>query len=157
MRRRAFCIAGAAFALFAAPPDPVSWKLADAPAKGVKAGARFTVNLTAQIQEGWHLYSMKHLEDGPIATRIWLADGQPFQLADAIKASPPEILQDPNFNMEVQQYEGTATFALPLKVTPGTAPGPQTLVVNASYQSCNNRLCLPPKTVKAELAITIAR
>ena len=157
MKRRLFCIALAAFALSGAAPDPVSWKLAGAPAKGVKAGARFTVSLTAQVQEGWHLYSMKHLDDGPIATRIWLADGQPFQLADAIKASPPETLQDPNFNMEVQQYEGTATFTLPLKVAPGTAAGAQTLVVNASYQSCNNKLCLPPKTVKAELPITVAR
>jgi thiol:disulfide interchange protein DsbD len=93
-----------ALSLAAAPADPVSWKLQEAPARPVKPGARFTVTLVAQIQEGWHLYSMKHMEDGPVATRIWLADGQQIQLAGSIKCSPPETLQDPSFNMEVELY-----------------------------------------------------
>jgi hypothetical protein len=29
--------------------------------------------------------------------------------------------------------------------------------VSASYQSCNNKLCLPPKTVKVEVPIAIAK
>jgi len=157
MKTLLFCAVLAAFALAAAAPDPVVWKLANAPAKGVKGGAKFTVTLVAQIEAGWHLYSMKHVEDGPVATRVWLADGQPFQLAEAIKASPPETLQDPSFNMEVEQYEGEATFTLPLKVAAGAAEGSQTLVVNASYQSCNNKICLPPKTVKVELTVTVAK
>ena len=100
---------------------------------------------------------MKHVEDGPVATRIWLAEGQPFQLAEKVKGSTPETLQDPSFNMEVELYEGEATFTLPLKVAAGTAAGTQTLAVNASYQSCNNKICLPPKTVKVELPVTVAK
>jgi hypothetical protein len=97
------------------------------------------------------------VEDGPVATRIWVADGQPFQLADSIKSSPPETLQDPSFNMEVELYEGEASFLLPLKVAAGAPAGAQTLIVNASYQSCNNKICLPPKTVKVELPVTVAK
>jgi DsbC/DsbD-like thiol-disulfide interchange protein len=141
----------------AAAPDPVTWKLQDGPARPVKAGTKFTVKLVAQVQDGWHLYSMKHVEDGPVATRIWVADGQPFQLADSIKSSPPETLQDPSFNMEVELYEGEASFLLPLKVAAGAPAGAQTLIVNASYQSCNNKICLPPKTVKVELPVTVAK
>jgi thiol:disulfide interchange protein len=141
----AFC----AIAALAAPPDPVAWKIEGAPAKPARAGDRFSVKLVAQIQEGWHLYSMKEVADGPVATRIWVAEGQPIQLAGPIKAAPPEVIQDPSFNMEVEEYEGQAEFTLPLRAT-----GPaQTLVVNVSYQSCNNRLCLPPKTVKVEATI----
>jgi thiol:disulfide interchange protein DsbD len=144
-----------ALALGAAAPDPVAWKLD--PVKPVKAGAKFSVRLTAQIQEGWHVYSMKHLDDGPIATRIWLGDGQPFQLTGAIKAAAPQTLQDPALNMEVELYEGAAEFTLPMSVASGTPAGPHNLVVNASYQSCNNRLCLPPKTVKVEVPVTVAK
>jgi hypothetical protein len=151
------CVILLALSLAGAAPDPVAWKLADAPARGVKPGARFTVNLVARIEEGWHLYSMKHVEDGPVATRIWLAEGQQFQLADAIKGSPPETLQDPSFNMEVELYEGEASFALPLKVAASASAGVQTLVVSASYQSCNNKICLPPKTVKVVLPVTVAK
>lgn len=147
----------AAVTLLAAPPTPVAWKLSDAPAKPVKAGARFTVKLTADIQAGWHIYSMKPVEDGPQPTRIWLAEGQPFQLAGPVKGAEPQTLQDPTLHMDVELYEGAAAFSLPLKVAAGTAPGEQKLVVNAQAQSCNNSLCLPPATVKVEIAIIIAK
>ena len=147
----------AAVALAAAPPSPVAWKLSDAPVKPVKAGARFTVKLAATIQEGWHIYSLKPLEDGPLPTRIWLAEGQAFQLAGPIKADEPQTLQDPTLHMDVELYEGAAGFSLPVKVATGAAPGAQSLVVNAQSQSCNNSICLPPATVKVEIPITIAR
>lgn len=143
--------------LCAAPADPVAWKIQGAPGKPVKAGAAFTVKLVAEVQEGWHLYSMKHMEDGPIATRIWLPEGQPFQLAGAIRPDQPQVVQDPSFNMEVELYEGEATFTLPVKIAPGAAAGAQSLVVNASYQTCNNKLCLPPKTVKVEAPVTVGK
>lgn len=151
------CGAVLAVSLAAAAPDPVAWKLQDGPAHPVKAGSRFNVKLVAQVQEGWHLYSMKHVEDGPVATRIWVTEGEPFQLADSIKSSPPETLQDPSFNMEVELYEGEASFTLPLKVAAGAQVGAQKLVVSASYQSCNNKICLPPKTVKVELPVTVTK
>jgi hypothetical protein len=37
------------------------------------------------------------------------------------------------------------------------APDAHNLVVSASYQSCNNKLCLPPKTMKAEVPVTIGK
>jgi DsbC/DsbD-like thiol-disulfide interchange protein len=146
-----------AVTICAAPPDPVTWKLDEAPAQPVKPGARFSLKLVAKIQEGWHLYSLKPLAEGPIPTRIWLPEGQPFQLAAAIQASEPQTLQDPSFNMEVELYEVEATFTLPVRIAVGAAGGSQTLVANTSYQSCNNKICLPPKTVKVEIPIAIGK
>ena len=154
---RLFCIALAVVSLAAAPPTPVTWKLAGAPAKPVKGGARFTLQLTAQIQPGWHIYSLKPIEDGPVPTRIWLAAGQPFQLAGPIKADEPQTLRDSTLHMEVELYEGAAAFSLPVKVAGGTAAGTQNLVVNAQSQACNNSMCLPPATVKVEIPVGIAR
>ncbi len=151
------CAALLAAALGAAPPDPVAWKLEEVPVKAVKPGARFTVKLVARIQEGWHLYSLKPMAEGPIPTRVWLAAGQPFELAGGIKADEPEVIEDPSFNMEVELYEGEAAFVLPVRVAPGAAAGAQNLVVSASYQTCNNKVCLPPKTVKVEVPVTIVK
>jgi len=153
------CMALGVLALAAAPAEPVTWKLEEAPAKPVKAGSRFTVKVVAKIEEGWHVYSMKAVEDGPVATRVWLpaTDGQLFELAGPVKADPPQVVQDKTLNMEVELYEGSAGFAVPVRVVPGAAAGTQQLVVNATYQSCNNRLCLPPKTVKVEAAVTIGK
>jgi DsbC/DsbD-like thiol-disulfide interchange protein len=155
--KRLICAALASVSLLAAPPNPITWKLSDAPAKPVKAGARFTVKLTASIQAGWHIYSMKPLEDGPQPTRIWLAEGQAFQLTGPIKGDEPQTLQDPTLHLDVELYEGAAAFALPLKVAAGAAPGTQNLVVNAQAQSCNNSICLPPATMKVEIPVTIAK
>jgi thiol:disulfide interchange protein DsbD len=149
----AACLAAAP----AAPADPVAWKLQNPPVAFVKAGAVFHVKLLAQVQDGWHLYSLKPMTEGPIATRIWIAEGQPFSLSGAVRAPEPRVMQDPSFGMEVELYEGEAVFTLPVRVAPGTAPGVQKLVVSASYQSCNNKLCLPPKTVKVEVPITIGK
>ena len=156
MRRLIFA-ALAAVSLAAAPPAPVTWKLSDGPAKSVKAGARFNVKLTASIQEGWHIYSMKPLDDGPLPTRIWLAEDQPFQLAGQVKGDEPQTMQDPTLHMDVELYEGAAAFSLPVKVAAGASPGGQKLVVNAQAQSCNNSICLPPATVKVEIPITVAK
>jgi DsbC/DsbD-like thiol-disulfide interchange protein len=147
----------AALALCAAPPDPVVWKLEGAPAQPVKAGAKFSVKLVAKIQDGWHMYSMKPVEDGPIPTRVWIAEGQPFKQAGAVKADEPETVQDKTLNMEVELYHGAATFTVPVQVPPTATAGPQNLSISASYQTCNNSICLPPKTVKAEAAITIVK
>jgi DsbC/DsbD-like thiol-disulfide interchange protein len=141
----------------AAPADPVAWKLQPASAAPVKAGARFNVKLLAAVQEGWHLYSLKPMAEGPIPTRIWIAEGQPFSLAGTVQSPDPRVMQDPSFGMEVELYEGEAVFTLPVRVAPSAAPGAQTLVVSASYQSCNNKLCLPPKTVKVEVPVTIGK
>ena len=157
MMRKLILRAALATGLAAPPADPVAWKLQDPPAASVKAGARFTVKLLAAVQDGWHLYSLKPMTEGPIATRIWIAEGQPFLLAGAVRAPEPRVMQDPSFGMEVELYEGEAVFTLPVRVAPGTAPGGQKLVVSASYQSCNNKLCLPPKTVKVEVPITIGK
>jgi thiol:disulfide interchange protein DsbD len=153
---RLFAFAALALAAAAAPPDPVAWK-AEPPAKPVKPGATFPVKLTAKIQDGWHIYGLKPVADGPIPTRIWIAAGQSARLAGPVQAADPQTMQDASFNMEVQLYEGEAEFVLPLRVDSGTAPGAQKIVVNASYQSCDNKLCLPPKTVQVEAAVTVAK
>jgi hypothetical protein len=46
-------------------------------------------------------------------------------------------------------------FMLLVWVVPGAAPGTHNMVVRAFCQSCNNKLCLPPKTMKAQVPVTI--
>jgi len=154
--KRLFLTTVMAACLAAAPPDPVLWKLHDSVGP-VKAGAQFRVKLVAAVEDGWHFYSLKPMVEGPIPTRIWIAEGQPFSLAGGVQATDPQVMQDASFGMEVELYEGEAVFTLPVRVAPSAAPGVQKLVVSASYQSCNNKVCLPPKTVKVEVPVTIAK
>ena len=149
--------AAIAACLAAAPADPVAWKLQDLSAAPIKAGARLNLKLLATVQQGWHLYSLKPMAEGPIPTRIWIAEGQPFSLAGAVQSPEPQVVQDATFGVEVEVFEGDLQFTLPVRVAIGTPVGAQKVVVSASYQSCNDQICLPPKTVKVELPVTIAR
>ena len=143
--------------LAAAPADPISWTVQDASPAVVKAGGRVTVKLVARIDDGWHLYGMKPLPEGPIPTRIWIPEGQPFALAAAVEAARAQTVHDPSFGMEVEIYKRQAVFTLPVRVAGNAAAGPQKMLVNASYQTCDNKICLPPKTVKVEVPVSVSK
>jgi thiol:disulfide interchange protein DsbD len=141
---------------WAAAPNPVLWKLEGVPVKPVKRGARFAIKLSGAIEAGWHLYSTKRLTDGPIPTRIWIPEGQLLRTAGPVQSPAPQTTQDPNFGMEVEYYQCNAVFTLPVQVS-GTAPaGAGKAQVSVSYQACNDKICLPPKTLTAETPLQVA-
>src|SRR5262245_6517778 len=137
--------------------NPITWRLrAETPARSLKLGETFTAQLTAQIAKGWHLYSTNQSPGGPRPTRITLPAEQSFKLASEMEAAPPQTAFDENFGIETSFYENSATFTLPIRVAEDVQPGSHHLRVNAYFQTCNDRLCLPPKTVQLVAAINVA-
>ena len=53
------------------------------------------------------------MAEGPIPTRIWIAEGQPFSLAGAVQSPEPQVVQDATFGMEVEVFEGDSQFHAP--------------------------------------------
>jgi thiol:disulfide interchange protein DsbD len=135
--------------------DPVRWSLAQSAQRPVSRGSIVPVKLKAEIRSGWHLYSIGQPPGGPIATELSLPAGQPFTFARPIAAPKPHVIFDPDFAMPVQLYTDTAEFVLQIKVAAAAPPGPQTLTVDARYQSCNESICLPPRTTKTTLVLQI--
>src|SRR5262245_2227749 len=129
--------------------NPVEWSL-KVDAATATDGA-LTAELTAKIEDGWHLYSLTPIANGPRPTRITLPPEQAFELAGKIDAPDPFVETDSNFGVEVEYYEESVTFKLPLKRRAGSSG--DKLMVEARYQTCTNRLCLPPKTVKLEAEV----
>jgi thiol:disulfide interchange protein DsbD len=134
--------------------NPVTWSIkvvSTAP-----AGAALTAEVTAKIEDGWHLYSLTPIENGPRPTRILLPTAQAYELAGKIEAPEPFAGTDPNFGIEVEYYEELVSFKLPLKRRVGQGdsnPSSDKLVVEARYQTCTSQICLPPKTVKLEVEV----
>lgn len=133
--------------------DPVTWTLAAPPQ--AKAGGRLTAKLTARIADGWHLYSLKELDGGPIPTSIAVPKGQPFRLAGSIEAPAPITAHEEAFGMDVEFYLGEVEFGVPLETAADTKAATSKLAVTARYQACDNKQCLPPKTVRLERAVEI--
>ena len=146
-----FILPHAAFA-----QSPVSWSLESA-AKGkiVKEGESFKADLKAQIEGNWHLYAVEQPEGGPFPTKIILPEESLFKIEGKINSSKPITKPDANFlvdekPLETKFFEKEAAFNLPLTATGET--NVSDLTVNVRFQVCDDRLCLPPKTVKVSFS-----
>ncbi len=126
--------------------DPVQWTIA-ADAKEAPAGAKVLLRLTAEIQPGWHLYSLTTPKGGANPTTIKLEGGRVYQPAPARKF-------DPNFQVDTETFEGKVPFLIEA-VVPAGAVGEVELTANMRYQACTEKECLPPrkKTAVAKVAV----
>jgi thiol-disulfide isomerase/thioredoxin len=139
-----------------AKPDPIRWSArVKAPAAALEPGGTFSLELTAAIDRGWHLYSPAQPPGGPVATRIAIPAGQPFHQTGEIEAGVPTVTFDPFFNVSTEYFEGSAAFTIPVTVAGDAGSGTQTLRVQVSFQCCNTTTCLSPRTVTLEVPVIV--
>jgi len=139
------------------PDNPVTWTLTTKEKlAALKPGSAFNAQLTAKIEGGWHLYSLDQPDGGPKPTRVVVPTEQVFELADSIESPQPIKKHDENFGMETEFFESAVTFTLPVRVAANAPAGQHKLKVEVRFQTCSEQFCLPPKTVKLELAVEVA-
>lgn len=140
------------------PTEPVTWAAKAQPsASALTAGGVVTIDVTAKIARGWHLYALTPMESGPRPTRITIVPDQGFELGGTIGAPEPVKADDPNFGMVTETYEDTVVFAVPVRVLAKAAAGKRTATVQVRFQTCSDKLCLPPTIVKLPVLVEIAR
>lgn len=137
-------------ALAQTPGDPasaetVSWTVA--PLELAKKNGHATLTLHGAVAAGWHVYSLKQLPLGPTplvasvtANDVATADG-------AATGSAPTKFHDPAFDLETQFYTGQFTLTLPVRLKSQASASQQAIPVDVRFQTCNGRVCQPPKTV----------
>jgi len=154
IRIATFALASIALAATANAQTPVHWS-ATAASKSVAPGAKTDVKLLAEIDEGWHIYSLTQGPGGPNPSKITVPGGQPFTIAGDIKASAPDVKFDQNFGIQVETYEKKADFTVPIQVDKSTKTGSQKVQIAARYQVCNASMCLPPHTDKVTVGMRV--
>ena len=110
------------------------------------------VNLTAQIEKGWHIYALSQPPGGPIPLRIAVEPGTPYELAGNITGAIPQKHRDPSFNLETQFYTDGFTLKVPVKVAPGAEAA---VPLAVRFQMCSDTTCMPPKTVHLVATVTL--
>jgi len=131
-----------------ATPNPVKWTVK----ANLKDSARIVIELTAEIERGWHLYSTERVEGGPSPTRITLPPGQSFEISGEIDSPAPQLAYDPNFQVATESYEGSVTFKLPVKSLKPVV-GADKIRVQVRYQTCTANICLAPKLLALEATV----
>lgn len=136
--------------------SPVEWSFsAPEPKTAIRAGALFRAKVEADIAEGWHLYSLKPVAGGPIPTTLKVDETSIVRRHGAIEAPPALRRHDAAFGVEVESYENMVEFTIPLEVAKEAPPGPAIVVVEARFQACDGKQCLPPRTVRLELPLVV--
>ena len=139
--------------VFAAPPpNPAHWSIEAPPAKPLAPGARFTLTLASHIDSGWHIYAMEEPEGGPIATEIGLGADDPLTLLK-VDEPPPQMVSDPVLHQSTGIFQGAADFTLHLQLPRKPLAHDAMLHVMVRYQSCSDKLCLPPHTETVNVAL----
>lgn len=123
-------------------PDPVKWSVKST----LVPPGSIVVQLTADIERGWHLYSTERVEGGPSPTRITVPNKE-FEIAGEIDSPAPHSAYDPNFQVATESYEGSVTFQVPVKIMTREALWTN-LRVQVRYQTCSPTICLPPKLIE---------
>lgn len=163
MRARLLKVLGAtvfATSLVASPASaqtPVHWSLRVEPATAVKPGAALTVTASAEIEAGWHVYSLTQPPGGPRAASVAVNASPVFASGGAATSPPPTRAFDPNFNMETEFHEGSFVITVPVQVSKSAPGGDAVLSIDISYQTCNERLCLPPATETLTKTLVVLR
>jgi DsbC/DsbD-like thiol-disulfide interchange protein len=140
-------------------PHPIKWSLtANASALPLRKGSQVQATLRAHIPPGWHLYAMDQPPGGPTATTISLPADQVFTLNGSIESeTAPIVANDPNFNLETRYYEEDVSFRIPVEATSSASAARMKLTVEVFFQSCSDRVCLPPSVVRVSAQATQGR
>jgi thiol:disulfide interchange protein len=134
--------------------NAVTWS-ALGPVEVVHQGQKFTAKVSARISPGWHIYSITQAPGGPVPTTIMLPGKQPFTLDGFVIGPLPHSGYDPNFQIQTDTYEKTVSFKVPLMAANTVQSGTNSAAIDVRFQACNERICLPPKTVHLRALVKI--
>ncbi|MEY4350046.1 MAG: hypothetical protein RL078_88 [Bacteroidota bacterium] len=109
------------------------------------------IEAKAQIETGWHLYSMHINPDaGPVPTQISLEKNKAFQLTEAWMEKGELIEKfEPNFGATVKYFENQYSLFAPVHIKKASV-----IKGELTYMLCDDKRCLPPKTIPFEIAVT---
>ena len=128
--------------------NPVTWtfttkKIAD---------KTYEVHMKATIQNGWHLYSQNQPEDAiAIPTSFKFNSNPLLKLDGKVKeVGKVEKFHDPKLALSANQFSNTLTFVQLVKLK---ANAKTNITGSVEFQTCDDKKCLPPKTVNFSAAI----
>jgi hypothetical protein len=131
-----------------AQSHPVSWSFS---AKKVD-DKTYEVHMTATMQKGWHLYSQNQPEDAiAIPTAFTLTANPLFKPDGKIKeVGKMEKFTDKQLGLSANQYSDKVDFVQVVKLK-GAAK--TSVSGSVEFQTCDDKKCLPPKTVNFNIAL----
>ena len=128
--------------------SPVTWSFSAS-----KTGDKmYEVKMVATIQNKWHIYSQNQPEDAVILPTTFMFNPNPlFSLEGKVKETGKmEKFTDKELGLSANQYSNTVIFTQKVKLKANVRTS---LTGSVEYQTCDDKKCLPPKTVPYTILI----
>jgi len=128
--------------------NPVTWTFTS---KKVTNNS-YEIHMTATIEKGWHLYSQTQPEDAiAIPTTFAITSNPLIEVVGKIKEDGKmEKFHDSQLDISANQYSKTVNFVQTIKLK-GKAK--TSFSGSVEYQTCDDKKCLPAKTVNFKVAL----
>ena len=139
-----------------APPDVVRWTASVQSPATITRGSTATLELSGEIQEGWHVYGLEQQPRGPTPLRVTLDANAIVTAAGATSGTAPDKVHDSHFGFDTQLYSHPFVIHLAVQLGADLAAGRQLIPVSVRFQACSDRECLLPKTVHLTVPIEVA-
>jgi thiol:disulfide interchange protein DsbD len=137
----ALCSFISATFLSTAQQDPVAWEaryVSSSPSEG-------EIVITGKIEKGWHIYSQRPTDAGPIPTSFTLMPSTGFTLVDQPIEEGAQEEFDKAFGAKIYVFNQRAVLKQKIKLN-GKPGFP--IHVQLEFMSCNDMMCLPPKIIE---------
>jgi hypothetical protein len=118
-----------------------------------KRGSSFTEKVPLHLKAGFHCNSNAPADEYLIPLKLtWLpGPAQP----EPVVYPKPQMENYPFSQNPVSVFSGTFVVETKFKVPADAKPGMATIQGKLRYQACNERECLPPKTLDVQVPIDI--
>jgi thiol:disulfide interchange protein DsbD len=135
------------FYFFSQVQNPVKWeaKYTELP------NGEGEIIVSAEIEKGWHTYSQNISPDaGPVPTTVNFSPGSNYEMiGKSIEENVKEEF-DKTFEMKIASFEHKAVIKQKMKrknLKEFQTP------IKIEYMVCNDKQCLPPKTIDLTLTV----
>ena len=122
--------------LFAQILKPVKWSYA---AKRISK-TEAVLLLKATIDNGWHIYSTRQKEGGPVKTEFTFTPSKDYALIGTVAEPKPVTKFENAFKMNVLYFEKSAVFQQKIKLNKDQT----NIKGKVEFMVCNDKQCLPP-------------
>lgn len=128
--------------------NPISWSFSSK-----KIGDKlYEIQMKATIEDNWHLYSQVQPADAVAMPTTFTFNPNPlFSLEGKVTESGKlEKFTDKTLGLSANQYSHTVIFTQKVKLKANVKTN---LTGNVKFQTCDDKKCLPPKTINYSIAI----
>lgn len=127
-------------------PDPIKWSFE---IETISDG-EYALIATADIKNGWYLYSQDNTDDGPVPTSFFFTKSSANALVQDVHEEGKLIKNhDDLFDMVISKYKSKVVFRQSYSSTDTKA----NIAGYVTYMTCDGLRCLPPKDLEFNVSL----